>query len=320
MKVVADAAAVAAEGPNVDALSAACVAGAVYLIGEEGGKKPASAQKLNAKVDIITAQKTAEAKKNGMKLAREFVAATRPMTWKTSGLPVYNDDRLYFLPLVFLTAALLFMGSCVLRYGVAVLFITFLISFVFYDLYSGILHLCLDHPDNIDVPVLGQPCLEFQWHHHIPDDIVTKGIFEACADLNLVATLLSSIHFCFTSNWGEDKLALGGLACKIMLAYFGQYSHRSAHNRLGDRSALAMWLQRNGLMISVADHHKHHTMPHDTEFCLIGVCNPLMNRFIKYVPAYENPRLYLTLFAIWSFADIPAVCGIVRMLVPAAAL
>ena len=309
----------AAQGPDLDPLSRACVAGALYLIGTEPGKKPASAAKLNAQVDVITAAKIAEAKKTGAKLAPEFVAATRPMKWNVAGLPVYNDDRLYFIPFIFMGFTAQWLGAGVALYGGAVMFITFLLSFLFYDLYSGILHLCLDHPDNIHVPVLGQPCLEFQWHHHIPEDIVTKGLFEALADLNLVAVLLFSLHYFFTANFGEDKLVMACLGCKVVMAYFGQYSHRASHTRLGDRSALAKWLQRSGLMITVADHHKHHTEPHDSDFCLIGLCNPVMNRLIKFIPAYNNPKFYCALFAVWSFADISVICAIVRTLVPAAA-
>jgi hypothetical protein len=31
-----------------------------------------------------------------------------------------------------------------------------------------------------------QGCLEFQWHHEIPRDIVHKGLLSSCADLNVV--------------------------------------------------------------------------------------------------------------------------------------
>lgn len=34
---------------------------------------------------------------------------------------------------------------------------------------SGVLHVVLDHPGNIALPFFGQACLEFQWHHHVPD-------------------------------------------------------------------------------------------------------------------------------------------------------
>lgn len=42
---------------------------------------------------------------------------------------------------------------------------------------SGVLHVVLDHPANIALPFFGQACLEFQWHHHIPDGELIHFIF-----------------------------------------------------------------------------------------------------------------------------------------------
>lgn len=101
-----------------------------------------------------------------------------------------------------------------------------------------------------------------------------------------------------------------------MTGYREVCSHRASHTRLADRSTFAKWCQDQGLMITVKDHHKHHTAPHDIEFCLIGVCNPIMNRLIKFMPPYENNKFYLGLFAVWSFFDIALICRVVRTLAP----
>ena len=50
---------------------------------------------------------------------------------------------------------------------------SFLFSYIWYDLFSGILHVLLDNPILMHFPVLDEPCLEFQWHHHIPQ-VCTK--------------------------------------------------------------------------------------------------------------------------------------------------
>ncbi len=42
------------------------------------------------------------------------------------------------------------------------------------DFYGAVLHVVLDHPPFIQMPVIGPGCLEFQWHHAIPNDIVSK--------------------------------------------------------------------------------------------------------------------------------------------------
>ncbi len=46
------------------------------------------------------------------------------------------------------------------------------------DLYGAILHVVLDHAPFIDLPIISPGCLEFQWHHAIPRDIVSKPFVE----------------------------------------------------------------------------------------------------------------------------------------------
>ena len=71
-----------------------------------------------------------------------------------------------------------------------------LTSYLGYDLYSGILHVMMDHPDNISMPILGQACLEFQWHHTIPSDIVRKDFIYVCGDINMAVVILVPIYVC----------------------------------------------------------------------------------------------------------------------------
>jgi hypothetical protein len=289
----------------------------LFLMGADPSKKSNSARLLNDRVDEITKAKVAESKEKGTPLGPEFVAAQRPTSLLQAGLPVYNDDRWMIMPILLGGLAVFWAASCAAQYGFSVMVIAFLLNYVFYDLYSGILHLCLDHPDNISAPILGQACLEFQWHHHIPDDIVVKGLFESIADLNLATCLVYSIQFC-ASGFGTDKLVLGCTGIKACMGHFGQFSHLSSHTRLANRSTFVQWLQDQSLMASVKSHHKHHTMPHDTEFCLLGVCNPILNRLIKYKPPFENPRFYAGLFVAWSVFDVVVMCRIVRFLAPCA--
>merc|ERR1719499_1492994 len=54
------------------------------------------------------------------------------------------------------------------------------------DLYSGVMHIVLDHTDTIKyrLPSMWIPALEFQWHHEIPKDITWKPFANVCGDLN----------------------------------------------------------------------------------------------------------------------------------------
>ena len=105
-------------------------------------------------VASVLAKKLARARETGRALGPECVAILRPslMNGLRAGAPVYVDGRWMWLPLVFAAISFFWIGAGVAAHGVAVAALTFALTFLAYDLYSGILHLCLDHPDNIAVP------------------------------------------------------------------------------------------------------------------------------------------------------------------------
>jgi hypothetical protein len=49
---------------------------------------------------------------------------------------------------------------------------------VYVDFYGAVLHVVLDHAPFVDLPIISAGCLEFQWHHAIPSDIVSKPFVE----------------------------------------------------------------------------------------------------------------------------------------------
>ena len=127
-----------------------------------------------------------------------------------------------------------------------------------------------------------------------------KPFLEVCGDLNVVVGILCSIHFCYSCQFGTEPVALLLTGCKLFMAYFGQFSHMSAHNVTG-RGPIANGLQKAGIMISFKDHHSHHTPPHDTDFCLVGVCNPIIQAARSVC---SNDTAWLALFLAWSILDV----------------
>jgi hypothetical protein len=266
--------------------------------------------KLNERVTDITNQKIAESEKKNEELALEFVHSQQPMTALTAGFPVYvirSAPLVYFY--LALGVVLFVMGASQLNPLVSLLCIGTM--FLGYDIYSGILHVVLDHPSNIALPVLGQACFEFQWHHSIPDDLVRKDFVDVCGDLNVVIGIISAINlfllrdFVFTSS-------VAHVLCgsKIFMAYFGQFSHRSAHSVGSKLSSPAKWLQKMGFMISTKDHMDHHKPPFDEDYCLIGVCNPLIDGMRKVT---HSNTAWLSLFFVWSIFDLYAYIHLIEM-------
>jgi palmitoyl-[glycerolipid] 3-(E)-desaturase len=265
--------------------------------------------KLNERVAAITARYLENHKNEEHPLWIAHVQ--QKMTHVTAGYPIYVK-RNAFLVYFYCVVAVAILAIGVAQQPLWVSAVCLLMSFIGYDIYSGILHVVLDHPDNIKLPVLGQPCLEFQWHHAIPDDIVRKDFVDVCGDLNVVVAILSALNAYLLGfpNMSSVALTFGGLKC--LMAYFGQFSHRSAHSvSVGSFRWLASQLQENGFMISVKNHMSHHKEPHDKDFCLVGICNPIIDAMRAVT---TNPTAWLILFSAWSIFDIAIYSHVVETL------
>ena len=256
---------------------------------------------LNATVEakLAAAEAALAAGKTAAPLGPEFHAVKRPMSVLYAGAPVYvRRSRAMVWVFSALALAMLLKGGVVA--GLSTVLVCMLVMFLAYDVYSGILHIVLDCPDNISMPLLGQACLEFQWHHHIPTDIVRKPFLEVCGDLNMAVCIMCAIHVLWSSEMGSRAVPLILISLKLGMAYFGQFSHRTAHDFKGT-SAFAKGLQRAGLMISQLEHKAHHKPPHDIDYCLVGVCNRPMDALRKAIP---NDRVWLVIFLLWTVLDV----------------
>ena len=150
-----------------------------------------------------------------------------------------------------------------------------------YDFYSGVLHVALDDPKNLQGVksyILFQGCLEFQWHHAIPYDGASKPFIACCADLNIIVLILMVLNCGLLGYTSGTRAALTGL--KLFFAYFGQYCHRAAHTPKSKRPKWVQVLQATGFMTPQAKHNGHHRPPHDENFCLIGKMDPAVNGLI----------------------------------------
>ena len=179
--------------------------------------------------------------------------------------------------------------------------VAFLIMFFWYDFFSGMLHIVLDNPAFITIPVLDAPCLEFQWHHHIPFDIASKSFLEVCGDLNVVVFILAVIYMGLFQI--RNPVGLSLTSFKLFMAYFGQYCHRMAHTAVNQRPWIVMKFQDCGIMISADDHGGHHRT-YDDNFCIgSGICNPLITWLLKSVT--KNQWVWLTAFLLGAAFDVP---------------
>jgi len=259
---------------------------------------------LNKCVTEKTAAAVLAAEKAGKPLAPEFAAALREKTALTSGFPVYEDRFTSVFYIAFVASSILSLTS-ISTFGPAYALGSAVWALFVYDILSGLLHIVFDHPGNISIPVLGQPCLEFQWHHHLPNDIIDKRFAQVCGDLNTVVgiSLVGITVLQWIRPFKHPMLLATILAMIILFAYFGQFSHRSSHNR--NPGKVVKILQSLGLMISNRGHRVHHTEPHDTNFCLIGYNNKWMNWVTRVLPHNDYPNFWLAVFATYLVTFVP---------------
>jgi hypothetical protein len=193
---------------------------------------------------------------------------------------VYSASCLY-LYFIYQTS---FQVNCILA----------LLCLTYYDWFSGVLHVVLDDERNLKgwrALALKQSCLEFQWHHKIPSDIVQKSLVQACADLNIVIIFLLPIVWLLFSPFQRSATFCSFLGWKGIFGYYGQMCHRYAHMR--QRRLLHIM----GLMISPEVHAVHHTSFNDN-FCIgTGWSNPII-RHMRHITTNPNAWFSLLLFSI----------------------
>lgn len=236
---------------------------------------------LNDKVEAIAARHLAKASTKSLQLPPHVLL-------QADGAFVY-PRRYRALPPLFFTASCYLISLSPSYYALC---LSAVLLYFESDLYSGILHIVLDNPMNLGrsnyvlEAIMFQGCLEFQWHHEIPRDIVHKGLLSSCADLNVVVTAnmiaVALVHglpsTTMTTNIDDDNTATATthkqllwsiMGLKLLYGYFGQYNHLMAHTSTKDRPALVKLLQQYHIMLDDKKHNGHHRT-YDENFCLLG--------------------------------------------------
>lgn len=190
-----------------------------------------------------------------------------------------------------------------------------LAALVSYDLLSGCLHIVFDNPENLAIPVLSQPCLEFQMHHHFPTDLVQRKFLDVLGDLNTVVGVLF-IWNIFVLDLLSNPIARYMVFLKLLMSYYGQFSHRSAHTPSSVKNPVITGLRSLGFMIPLDKHRSHHRHPHDKDFCLVGVCNPFCNFLFHNVS--QNRWFWLVSFLALGLGGAVAECIIMEKLLTCA--
>lgn len=195
---------------------------------------------------------------------------------------VYKE-RVTSWPVIMGTLHVCNIAYCAYHFAVPTLAAA-LFSYFYYDLFSGVLHIVHDNPIMMKIPVICDPTLEFQWHHHIPSDLTSKSFLEVCGDLNMVTFLITMLYvnpfgpYCL----GTSNMALCLISCKLVMAYFGQLCHAMSHMPFHRRPKWVVSLQNYGVMVHPKEHWGHHKN-YDDNYCIgSGLFNRLLTPFLKF--------------------------------------
>ena len=131
----------------------------IGLLGIRWGQADDEIDRLNALVDIKVKRFVEESKRTGVPVSPEVDAVLR-------GEIVYKK-RTIWMPVVYSLISISIFVTQAISHPMTLL-AAIVFSYFWYDFFSGVLHVILDDPGFIRLPLLKEPCLEFLWHHHIP--------------------------------------------------------------------------------------------------------------------------------------------------------
>ena len=265
----------------VDAVSAAA----------EYDTRKESYSNMNDWLNTLVRKKIAQATESGKTLPAE-------MAWVAE-----NDLSVYqrrFKPFVFLIIALSVYGIAQTSSPLALL-ATFVAMYFYIDFYSGVLHIVLDNPRFVSLPVIGVPCVEFQWHHTFAYDISTRTLFDVWGDLN-VLLFAKSLFLFGTLGFTPTTLTVAGVG--YSLGYANQLSHRLTHTSPRRRPKWAVWLQERHILLPPAIHHEHHSDYSQAFPVLNGHSRGVLQWMLRIVP---KGYVWLGLFLVLSALDLVAI-------------
>jgi plasmanylethanolamine desaturase len=164
------------------------------------------------------------------------------------------------------------------------------LGLVFGDFVTGIVHWVGDTYFSEDTPIIGPTLVKpFRLHHIYPRDICTHSVVSTLGNSCILAvpTLALCLYLLLTgpvSAWLAFTVLFVTILAIATVAT-NQF-HKWAHEE--EPSQVARWLQRKRLVLEPRHHGVHHTMPHDSHYCITnGWLNPILNK-IRFFRGMEK--------------------------------
>eukprot|EP00339_Tiarina_fusa_P005949 CAMPEP_0117023342 /NCGR_PEP_ID=MMETSP0472-20121206/17433_1 /TAXON_ID=693140 ORGANISM="Tiarina fusus, Strain LIS" /NCGR_SAMPLE_ID=MMETSP0472 /ASSEMBLY_ACC=CAM_ASM_000603 /LENGTH=283 /DNA_ID=CAMNT_0004729437 /DNA_START=87 /DNA_END=938 /DNA_ORIENTATION=- len=184
--------------------------------------------------------------------------------------------------------------------------VVFVSTYFLIDVFSGLLHIVLDNPYFASFPnPLQGMAIGFQEHHLNVNLIGKLPLRQHLSPMGIPVVAITLLGQYCAKYVREDK-DVGCLysVCSLSVACFlvlMQMAHRWSHVSLDRRPYGVTTLQKMGLLVSAAEHSKHHRPPYESHFCIMsGNMNVVLNPFVKYVVKPDS-KLWVPIFCAFIF-------------------
>ena len=149
------------------------------------------------------------------------------------------------------------------------------LSWISADFGSGVLHWSVDNYGNGRTPIMGNIIAAFQGHHTAPWTITQRSFFnnvyKLCIPFGIVPVTLIA--------YATGPMLTLFLTIFCVLEILSQEFHKWSHQTKSETPWIGTVLQKYHLSIGRVPHTKHHTLPFETNYCIIsGRCNPILDR------------------------------------------
>jgi plasmanylethanolamine desaturase len=161
------------------------------------------------------------------------------------------------------------------------------------DFASGLVHWTADTWGRETLPLIGRRLLRpFRVHHVNPDDFTRRGFLDVNGDVATIVVflLLAALFLPLDLPWARITEVFLFSFCLVGLPT--NQVHQWAHMRTPP--PLARFLQRTGIILSRAEHSRHHVPPYAQHYCIAtGWCNRVLTA-IDFFPRLERVITALT--------------------------
>ena len=154
------------------------------------------------------------------------------------------------------------------------------------DLISGLVHWTADTWFEETMPVLGRRFLRpFRVHHVNPADFLRRDFVDTNGDVSMLTIPILAASFWLPLDVASGQAAVVFLVALCAAVIPTNQVHQWAH--MSDPPPVICWLQRYNLILSRAEHSRHHVAPFTTNYCIaLGWCNPALSA-IRFFPRLE---------------------------------